>query len=115
MSLKDSKAHILLFLEAAFLVVGCYAPLVPFFLHFKQGTRVGRLGCGGTREGDLGRTGAVVASASSATSSRRSRGAAKDERQEDVAGDATARQVARVVRSNLRAPCALSRNEGDIR
>ena len=30
-SLKDSKAHILLFLEAAFLVVGCYAPLVPFF------------------------------------------------------------------------------------
>lgn len=58
---------------------------------------MGRLGCGGTREGVLGRTGAVVASASIATSGRRSGGADKDERQEDVAGDATARQVARVV------------------
>ena len=60
-----------------------------------KGTRVGRLGCGGTRAGPLDRTGVAVASAI-ATSGRRPRGAAEDERQEDVAGDATARQVARV-------------------
>ena len=101
-SLKDSKAHILLLLREAALWVE-ETRLLSLLL-FKQGTRVGRLGCGGTREGVLGRTGAVVASASIATSGRRSGGAAKDERQEDVAGDATARQVARAVRSNLRAP-----------
>ena len=70
-----------------------------------KGTRVGRLGCGGTRAGPLDRTGVAVASAI-ATSGRRPRGAAEAERQEDVAGDATARQVARVERSNPRAPCA---------
>ena len=57
-----------------------------------KGTRVGRLGCGGTRAGPLDRTGVAVASAI-ATSGRRPRGAAEAERQEDVAGDATARQV----------------------
>eukprot|EP00964_Phaeocystis_antarctica_P012853 scaffold7040_cov66-Phaeocystis_antarctica.AAC.6 len=62
-------------------------------------TRVGRLGCGGSPEGSLDRT----------TSRRRHGRAAEDERQEDVAGDATARQVARVERLNLRAPCRVTR------
>ena len=78
-----------------------------------KGTRVGRLGCGGTRAGPLDRTGVAVASAI-ATSGRRPRGAAEDERQEDVAGDATARQVARVAKGGGRTSDARTRGHANI-
>jgi hypothetical protein len=64
-----------------------------------KGSRVGRLRCSGTRAGALGRTGAAVASASIATRIATSGSAAKGERQEGLAGDATAREVARIERS----------------
>ena len=65
---------------------------------------MGRLGCGGSPEGSLDRA---------STFRRRPGRAAEDERPEDVAGDATARQVARVESSNLRVPCRGMRGTSD--
>ena len=82
--------HLPLYLESR-----PYGPAVRRLAFDFKGSRVGRLRCSGTRAGSLGRTGAAVASTSIATSG----GAAKGERQEDLAGDATAREVARIERS----------------
>ena len=65
-----------------------------------EGSRVGRLRCSGTRA--VGRPGATVASTSIATRIATSGGAATGERQEDLAGDATAREVARIDESEVR-------------